>query len=309
MMAPGSLQEAARTGGFAPHPWRARLDTPERLAAARRQIDDLRNVHTGALWRREGTTPAAIASAQSRALGSAWERLGGAGECLFHVRRVPHFGADLWVSPARRLAPRVAIDANPGSRPAPCLEHPISLDEVARFAILSPILRRCAELGEAATRALDAIGQPTHALQRWAEAQREPPRRRPVWRLASASRGDRPRLRMLTLLANQVIVAIAGHEHPDELGDTPALRRHPSGWSRIEAAVLGELAWRIAAARGLQIPREAERWWHRVNLRPAVIGRRYRELADPFVPLLALLRLGCGLVAYSPETMTFELEP
>lgn len=307
MMAPGELQTAARDGGFPAHPWRASLDTPERLLAARERIADLRGVHSGELWRREGTTPADVARLQSRALATAWERLGGAGESLFHLRRVDHFAGDLWNSPARGLAPRVAIDANPGVRPAPCLEHPISLDEVARFAILLPVLRRCAELGEAATRALDAIGQPTHALRRAAE-RGQPPQRRPVWQVANVRRGERPRLRMSTLLANQLVVAVEGRAAPDHFGGVPAILRHPCGWSRIEAAVLGELAWRIAAASGLPIVRELGKGWHTVNLRPAVIGRRYGALADPFVPLLALLRLGCGLVAYSPETMTFELQ-
>lgn len=307
-MAPGQLQAAASTAGFGLHPWRAALDTPERLRAARDRIEDLRGVHTGALWRREGTTPGDVARLQGRALAAAWARLGGADDGLFHLRRVAHVGADLWISPARGLAPRVAIDANPGVRPAPCLEHPISLDEVARFAILRPMLRRCAELGAAATRALDAIGQPTHALQRWAAQCREPPRRRPVWQPADPSRGDRPRLRMLTLLANHLVVAIGGRAVPGPLDGVPALLRHPSEWSRLEAAVLGELAWRIASARELLIARDPGRGWHTIHPRPAVLGRRYGELEDPFVPLLALLRLGCGLVAYSPGTMTFELQ-
>lgn len=307
-MAPGRLQEAVRAGAWPVHPMRAELEAPERLAAARRLVADLHRAHADEVWRQLGargwrSAPARITALQTEALAQAWARLGGGSELLFHLRRPEHLLADLRVSRARLAAPRIAIDPNPGVPVAPYLDHPISIDEAARFSILLPLLRRCTELGEAATRALDAIGQPTTALQARAEQQREPPRRRPVWRRPNAVRVDRSGIRMVTLTAVQVLL---------DVDDRAALDRgspHPSEWNRLAALTHGALAWRLACERDVRVGRRISQSSHTVHLRPAIVGRRYHELDDPFAPLLAIVRLGCCLYAYAAGTMTFELRP
>lgn len=310
-MLPALLQEAVRTGGFPMHPWRAGLDTPERLAAARALVADLRRTHADEVWRALGAGDPRLArpgivALQTGALARAWQRLGGGDDLWFHLRRVEQPAEELRVSWARREAPRTALDPNPGVPVAPYLEHPISVDEAARFAILLPLLRGCSALAAAAVRALDALGQPTTALHRWAESLREPPSRRAVWRRPNAARADRPGFRMVTLTAAQVLADVEGRALPGYFG-LSAVLRHPSEWSRLEAVVLGALAWRLACERDAKIQRPAQGVGHRLHLRPAIVGRRYAELEDPFSPLLAILRLGGRLCSCSPATMTLEL--
>jgi hypothetical protein len=305
------LQEAVRAGSFPVHPWRAGLDTPERLAAARQRVADLRRAPVGEVGRTSGSrdpklTRATIVARQTGALAQVWQTLAGRDDAWFHLRRVDPPTPDLRVSWARREAPRTALDANPGAPLAPYLEHPISVEEAARFAVVLPLLRGCSALATTACRALDAIGQPTTALHRWAESSREPPSRRAVWRRANPARADRPGFRMVTLTAAHVLAEVQGRARPEYFG-LPAALHHPSEWSRLAAVVLGALAWRSACERDARIQRPTERAGHRLHLRAAAVGRRYRELEDPFVPLLAILRLGCCLYACSPATMTLEL--
>ncbi len=289
------LVEVARVGGFAAHPWRASLETPERVAAMRERLAASPGVDAGEAWRRGADRPEIVAL-QAGALARAWRSVAGDDELWFHLRRVERPTRELQVTWARREAPRIALDPNPGAPPAPYLGHPISLAEAARFAAVLPVVRGCSSLARSACQALDAIGQPTHALRRWAEGLREPPVRRAVWRLANPARGGRPGFRVVTLTAAHVLA---------ELG-TPA-GSHPSTWGRLEAVVRGALAWRLACARGLKLERSRERAGAMLHVRDEAVGRRYVDLEDPFTPLLAIFRLGCCLRACSPTTMALEL--
>ncbi|MEZ4454281.1 MAG: hypothetical protein R3B09_32805 [Nannocystaceae bacterium] len=300
-----ALADLAR-GPRSVHPLRARLDTAERLADARRALADLDRRHAAEIWRSFGAgaraiAPIEIAARQRQALVTAWARLGG--DALHvHLQRSPRPPAQRLSPKIRAEAPRIALDRNPGVPRAPVLVHPASLDEAARFAVLRPLLDRCVALAERAALALDAIGQPTHALARWASRLPAPPRRIAVWRLRHPHRGDRVRDRRVILTAGQVALDAAA---------PPGLRAHPSSLALPEITVAGALAWR-RAVEGDAIVREHEprRWSsHVLHLNPRAIGRRYRDLVDPFAPLLAILRLGCRLHGFSSESMTLEVGP
>lgn len=307
------LQEVARTGDWPLHPSRVRLDTAERLAAARRAVADLARNHGRELWRepdaRGGGVPiSAIVARRLDALARAWERLGGGREFLFHVRGELRPAEDRPIARTHLDAPRIAIDPNPGVPRAPYLEHPISLAEAARFAVLQPVMRCCAALGAAASRAFDVLGQPTTALHRQALQHSEPPPRRQVWRLRSTARSARAQVRMEILTVRHVLGDIGDAAAPERFG-VPAVACHPERWSRLATATIGALAWRLACERDARVGPSSPWAGHRMLASPAVVGRRYRELDDPFAPLLAVLRLGCRLHAFSCEATTLELHP
>ena len=86
--------------------------------------------------------------------------------------------------------------------------------------------------------------------------------------------------------------------------DRPAVALGP-----IEAAAIGVLAWRRACELDVQVQPPPFAVGNRMLPDPAVVGRRYRELEDPFTLLLAILRLGCRLHALSDAATTLELQP
>lgn len=307
------LQEVARTGAWPIHPLRTRLDTAERRAAAREAVADLERDRASDAWRELAATDedgvrSAITARRLEALARAWERLGGGREFLFHVRGERRAGENLQLDRLRLAAPTLALDPNPGVPPAPCLEHPISLAEAARFAVVLPVMRRCAALGEAAARAFDVLGQPTAAQHRRAALQTEPPRRRAVWRLRSAARSARSKLHMALHASWHVLEGLGSDAAPERFG-VPAVVLNPGSWSETTTMAIGALAWRIACERDARVQSPRASMGPRMFASPAVVGRRYRELDDPFTPLLAVLRLGCRLHAFSREAATFELHP
>jgi hypothetical protein len=239
-------------------------------------------------------------------LAQAWERLGGGREFLFHVRWEWRPEEDRPVSREHVEAREIAIDENPGVPEAPYLEHPISLAEAARFSIVTPVLRCCAELGEAAARAFDVLGQPTTALHQrsLARGQRSP--RSVVWRVRSAARSAHSRVRMVVLAVRHVLDDLGAAATPEWFG-VPA--GHPQGWGAFELAAIGALAWRRACELGVPVGAPRVKYGNRMLPAPAVIGRRYRELEDPFASMLAIMRLGCRLHAFSAEATTLELQP
>lgn len=313
-LASTQLQQAVQAGGWPVHPLRARLDAPERLAAAHERVADLHRRRAGEVWRelraeRRDSAPAAIAARQTEALARAWQRLGDGHPRRFHVRGHARFERERLQPRARREAPPIAVDPNPGVPRAYGPPHPGSIEDAVRFAAALPLMRPCEELGERAARAFDALGQPTHALAHLAAQTREAPRRAPVWRLWRP-RSAASRQRMVTLTVTKLLHDLGGAQSYELLG-LPLSRRHCSEWSELETLTVGALAWRLACDGDLHVQgHDASRYWsHMVNLRPEVVGRRYRELDDPFAPLLAIARVGCRLHAFSLEATTFELCP
>lgn len=301
------LREVALSGRWTVHPLRVELDTAERLAAARRAVEDLDRNHGGDLWREQrSVSREAIAARRLAALARAWERLGGEREFLFHVRGEWRLGEDRQVLRRHIDAPEIAIDENPGVPEAPYLEHPISLAEAARLAIVLPVLRRGAQLGEAAARAFDVLGQPTTALDLLSRARRGRPARRIVWRVRSAARSRWSQVRMVLLTVGHVLEGLGAEARPERFG-VPAVAGHPQGWGPVELVAIGELAWRRACELDLRVREPRARFGNRVLVDPAAVGRRYSELDDPFASLLAITRLGCRLHAFSREAATFEL--
>ncbi|MCY1060272.1 hypothetical protein [Nannocystis sp. SCPEA4] len=307
------LQQAMQVGRWPVHPLRARLDTPGRLAIAYERVADLHRRRAGEVWRafaaggRVDMAPAVIAARQTEALALAWERLGDGAARRFHVRGHPRVEHERLHALARREAPQIAVDANPGAPRAYGLPHPGSIEDAVRFAVALPLMRRCEELGARAARAFDALGQPTHALARLAAERGGSPQRAAVWRLWRP-RSEASRQRMVTLTAIKVLHDLGGAEHHERRGVPGS---HCSQWSELETLTVGALAWRRACEREVRV-RDHDRsrhWSHLVNLRPAVVDRRYVELADPFAPLLAIVGLGCRLHAFSWEATTFELCP
>jgi hypothetical protein len=305
------LQQALRSGRWPVHPLRARLDAPERLAALYQRVADLHRRRAGEVWRAfaddRDSAPAIIAARQTEALAQAWERLGDGVARSFHVRGHPRRERERLHKRARDQAPQIAVDPNPGSPKAHGLPYPGSVEDAVRFAAALPWLRRCEELGARAVRAFDALGQPTHALARLAGHGRESPQRAPVWRLWRP-RSEASRLRMLTLTATQVLHDLGGAAQHERLGLPGS---HCSQWHELETLTIGALAWRLACEHDARV-RDRDRarhGYHMVNLRPEVVGRPYRELDDPFTPLLTIARLGCRLHAFSWEATTFELCP
>lgn len=302
------LVAAARSGEWPLDPQRLRLDTPERLAAARAAIAGFARNDGADLWREpgareRGVLPLEIGARRLTALAAAWQRLGGGPERLFHVRGELRPTDDRPLLPHHAATARIAIDPNPGVPAAPFLPHPISLAEVARFAIVLPVLRRCAALAELAAGAFDVLGQPTSALHVEAARRREPPPRRVVWRVRSAAASAGSRVRVVTLTAQHVLAAIGD--------DASALAgaAWPGGWSDLETAAIGAFAWRRACERDARVQPPRDTVGHHLHVDAAALGRRYRELVDPFAPLLAILRLGCRLHALSPTAVTLELQP
>lgn len=302
-----ALRELALSGVWGIHPLRVQLDTAEHLVAARRAISNFDRNHGGDLWHeRRSVSRETIHERRLAALARAWERLGGGRELLFHVRGEWRPAEDRPVLRRHLGAPEIAIDENPRVPEAPYLEHPISLAEAARFAIVTPVLRCCVQLAEAAVRAFDVLGQPTTALHRRSLARRHAPQRHVVWRVRSAAHSAHSRVRMALLTAEHLIgdLGAAGRSQLD----IPALARHPQAWGAIELAAIGALAWRRASELGLPV-RASRGPGPRLLTNPAVVARRYRELDDPFTPLLAILRLGCRLHAFSDAATTLELQP
>lgn len=305
------LQQAVRVGRWPVHPLRARLDAPERLPAVYQRVADLHRRRAGEVWRAfakdRDRAPAIIAARQTEALAQAWQRLGDGVARGFHVRGHERLERERLHARARDQAPPIAVDPNPGTPKAHGLPHPGSLEDAVRFAAVLPLMRRCEELGARAVRAFDALGQPTHALARLAAQGGDPPRRAAVWRLWRP-RSAASRLRMPTLTATQVLHDLGDAAHHERLGLPGS---HCSQWSELETLTLGALAWRLACELDVRV-RDRDRarhGLHTVNLRPEVVGRRYRELDDPFTPLLAIVRLDCRLHAFSREATTFELCP
>ncbi|MBZ5713837.1 hypothetical protein [Nannocystis pusilla] len=306
------LQQAMQVGRWPVHPLRARLDAPERLASAYQRVADLHCRRAGEVWRAfagedRDAAPAVIAVRQTEALALAWERLGDGIERRFHVRGHPRVERERLHALARREAPQIAVDANPGAPRAYGLPHPGSIEDAVRFAAALPLMRRCEELGARAVRAFDALGQPTHALARLAAQRGESPQRAAVWRLWRP-RSETSRQRMATLTATRVLHDLGGAEHHERLGVPGG---HCSQWSELETLTVGALAWRRACELEVRV-RDHDRsrhGSHTVNLRPGIVGRRYAELDDPFAPLLAIVGLGCRLHAFSWEATTFELCP
>lgn len=339
-----ALREIAVSGRWGIHPLRLGLDTAERLAAARELIADLDRNHARELWRERGSVSvetiaerrlaarrvetardldhlrerwreqrrvnAAIAERRLAALARAWERLGGGREFLFHVHGERRAEEDRRVVRTDLAAPRIAIDPGPGVTGAPYFEHPFSLAEAARFAIVLPVMRCCAELATAAVAAFDALGQPTVGQHRRAVSQREAPRRRIVWRIRSAEGSARARVRMVLLSLDHVLCDLGEirARSAERLG-VPAVGVHHGYWGPFEAAAIGVLAWRRACEIDATVKPPPFAVGNRMLPDPAVVGRRYRELDDPFTPLLAILRLGCRLHAFSDEATTLELQP
>ncbi|MCY0992594.1 hypothetical protein OV203_35975 [Nannocystis sp. ILAH1] len=305
------LQQAMRAGRGPSHPLRARLDAPERLATLHQRVADLHRRRAGEVWRAfaeaRDSAPAIIAARQTEALAQAWERLGDGVARSFHVRGHPRLERERLHACARDQAPQIAIDPNPGSPKAHGLAHPGSIEDAVRFAAALPLMRRCEELGARAVGAFDALGQPTHALARLAAHDRESPQRAVVWRLWRP-RSAASRLRMLTLTATQVVHDLGDAKHHERLGLPGS---HCSEWRELETLTLGALAWRLACEHDARVRGRdrARHGSHMVNLRPEVVGRPYRELDDPFTPLLTIGRLGCRLHAFSREATTFELCP
>ncbi|MCY1008086.1 hypothetical protein OV079_21510 [Nannocystis pusilla] len=305
------LQQAMRTGRWPIHPLRSRLDAPERLATLYRRVADLHRRRAGEVWRAcaedRDSAPAILAARQTEALAEAWGRLGDGVARRFHVRGHPRLERERLHARTRDQAPQIAIDPDPGSPKARGLAHPGSIEDAVRFAAALPSMRRCEELGARAVRAFDALGQPTHALDRLAAHGRGSPQRAAVWRLWRP-RSEASRLRMLTLTATQVVHDLGDAKHHERLGLPGS---HCSGWGELETLTLGALAWRLAREHDARVrdPDRARHCGHMVNLRPEVVGHPYRDLDDPFTPLLTIARLGCRLHAFSWEATTFELCP
>ncbi|WP_434417443.1 hypothetical protein [Nannocystis pusilla] len=305
------LQQALRTGRWPRHPLRDRLDAPERLATLYRRVADLHRRRAGEVWREfaedRDSAPAIIAARQTEAIAKAWWRLGDGVARSFHVRAHPRLERERLHALARDQAPQIAVDPNPGAPKARGLPHPGSIEDAVRFAAALPLMRRCEELGARAVRAFDALGQPTHALARLAAQDRESPQRAPVWRLWRP-RSEVSRLRMPTLTATQIVHDLGDAQHHERLGLPGS---HCSEWRELETLIIGALAWRLACEHDARVRGRdrARHCGHMVNLRPEVVGRRYRELDDPFTPLLAIARLGCRLHAFSWEATTYELCP
>jgi hypothetical protein len=292
------LREVAQTLEWPLHPLRMQLDTETRLATARHTIADL---HRDAVRSRTATQ-------RLEALASAWARLGGTREFLFHLRGELRPGEDRPISRDYVEAPRFAINCNPGVRKAPCLEHPISLAEVARFAIVLPVMRCCVPLGEALIRAFDALGQPTHAQHDRAQKQQALPERRTVWQVRSPALRPRSCVRIVNMAAWHVLLDSGARVEPELIG-VPAVASRYWYWTHLEPAIVGALAWRLACERDARVQPRRSRAGSELTPNPASVGRRYCELEDPFTPLLAILRLGCRLLEFSPETITFVIGP
>jgi hypothetical protein len=306
-----ALRAIALSGAWKIHPLRVGLDTAERLAAARGLIADLDRDHARELWReRRRVIPAEVAERRLAAVARAWERLGGGREFLFHVYGERRAGEGRRVVRTDLAAPRIAIDPGPGVRGAPYFEHPFSLAEAARFAIVLPVMHGCAELATAAVAAFDVLGQPTVGQHRRAMARREAPRRRIVWRIRGAQGSARSRVRMVLLTLQHVLgdLGEVRARSAERLG-VPAIGVHHEYWGPFEAAAIGALAWRRACEIDARVKPPPFAVGNRMLPDPAVVGRRYRELDDPFTPLLAMLRLGCRLHAFSDAATTLELQP
>ncbi|MFY0541024.1 hypothetical protein [Nannocystis pusilla] len=305
------LLQAMRAERWPVHPLRARLDAPERLATLYRRVADLHRRRAGEVWREfaedRDSAPAIIAARQTEAIAKAWWRLGDGVARSFHVRGHPRLERERLHARARDQAPQIAVDPNPGSPKARGLPHPGSIEDAVRFSAALPLMRRSEELGARVVRAFDALGQPTHALDRLAAGGRESPQRAAVWRLWRP-RSEASRLRMLTLAATQVVHDLGDAKHHERLGLPGS---HCSQWDELETLTIGALAWRLARELDARV-RDRDRarhGLHMLNLRPEVVGRPYRELDDPFTPLLTIARLGCRLHAFSREATTYELCP
>lgn len=305
-----SLRAAANIREWPLHSLRVELDTATRLAAARQAIADFDRPHALELWRELGRfSRSEVSALRSRALALAWARLDGGYEFLFHQRGERRPGEDRMLTRRHHVvgAPRIEINPNVGVPPAPYLEHPISLAEVARFAIVLPVMRCCVPLGEAMASAFDALGQPTAALHLRAQQQTEPPVRDTVLRIRSAERSRRSCVRVLNFAVLHVLHDIGAPAELEQIGVSIAAQ-YCGSWTQLEAAIIGVLAWRRACERDAVVQPSKFRG-HALTPDPAVIGRRYRELDDPFTPLLAVLWLGCQLHEVSREAITFVIDP
>ena len=306
-----ALQKIALSGVLEVHPLRVALDTPERRAAARELVADLERDHGAELWRERGSVTAeAVAERRLAALARAWARLGGGDDFLFHVYGERRADEDRRVVRTDREAATIAIHPDCGVKRAPYFEHPFSLPEAARFAVVLPVLRCCAELGSRSVAAFDVLGQPTVWRHEQAIRRSEAPRRRIVWRIRSAQASARSRVRMVLLTLQHVLgdLCEGGTPLAERLG-VPRVAVHHGYYGPIEAVAIGVLAWRRARELDAQVRPSPFTVGNRMLPDPAVVGRRYRELDDPFTPLLAILRLGCRLHAFSDEATTLELQP
>ena len=312
-MSDSHLRAAANTLEWPLHPLRIELDTPTRLAAARQAIADLDRRHDLELWREPGARGRGVSRAQIvkrhlQALARAWARLGGGHELLFHLRGELRPGEDRPLQSAHVDAPRIEINPNFWVRAAPYLEHPISLAEAARFAIVLPVMRCCVPLGEAVASAFDQLGQPTAGLHRRAQQQTEPPVRRAVWRIRSPDRSRRSCVRMVNLAAVHVLRDIGAHLGPEQIG-VSVLATHYESWTQLQTVILGMLAWRRACERDIRVGPRKLRVGSELTPNPAVVSRRYGELDDPFTPLLAILWLGVRLHEFSRQAITLAIDP
>ena len=121
--------------------------------------------------------------------------------------------------------------------------------------------------------------------------------------LPSAARSARTRLLVEMLAVWHVLHDLGGLDEVVRAG-VPLPSRTFGDWTRLEYAAIGALVWRLARERDTRLRASSL-----LRVAPAVVGRSYSELDDPFAPLLALQRLGCRLHAFSAEALTLELAP
>ncbi|MDP2308402.1 MAG: hypothetical protein Q8P18_20455 [Pseudomonadota bacterium] len=202
---------------------------------------------------------------------------------------------------------RVALCESPGVPSAPCVTHPVSMEDVECFHRLAPALDGFEEAAHRAARALHVVGRPTHALALLYD-EAPPPNRRTVWRTGAAATRRVPSQYVL-LLATKLLEELAGAwwlaGSLDGLGITlpPG---HYSEWDRDTATEIGAVAWRAAVARGLSVTATCKDPGARLHVNPTTVGAAYATLVDPFESLGWLARAGIELAAVSPEAVLLE---
>ena len=188
-------------------------------------------------------------------------------------------------------AERIALCISPGVPKAPCVAHPITIDDVVAFDRALDDVRAIEALAMRVVRALDAIGQPTAARGWDADRRTVEPTPRPVWR-----RGGPPvphDARVVRLLSRHVGA---------ELGVSGYFNDEP----RLEVLAWGSRAWRDAGARGTIVSPAYEECGARLFVAKAALGRRYAELDDPFALLEQVGRLGGVYHGHSDEAIVLE---
>ena len=210
-------------------------------------------------------------------LDAGWARLvPGDHERRFHVR-ASRLGSKGRHAPYRSdHVDTIALSPDPCDSVTKVQRAPISIAEAEHFFGRLAVVECCEALGTRAAAAYDALGQPTHELKRVAALRRQPPRRRPAWRLRGRAHSDRSHLRIETLLVKLLLGDIGGerwYAYPERLGIvTHALPpTHWSDWTRIQCAAIGELAWRLAVDRDCRLgatpPTD-----HPLHVEPDVVG-------------------------------------